>query len=107
MTHFTGRLTFLLGAPAAPAAAHSSEGAEGGVVTGFPHPSFGCDPTAAMVAVGLWGAFLVRSAIWPLPVTFPLEIVLGGNPYGPDMRSVSDLYPPARQPDMSRFSITD
>jgi urease accessory protein len=31
-----------------------------------------------MVAVGLWGAFLGRPAIWILPVVFPLVMALGG-----------------------------
>ena len=32
---------------------------------------------AAMVAVGLWGAFLGAPAIWSLPVVFPLVMALG------------------------------
>lgn len=32
----------------------------------------------AMVAVGLWGAFLGRPAIWVLPVVFPLVMAFGG-----------------------------
>jgi urease accessory protein len=31
-----------------------------------------------MVAVGLWGAFLGRPAIWILPVVFPLVMAVGG-----------------------------
>jgi urease accessory protein len=31
-----------------------------------------------MVAVGLWGAFLGRPAIWVLPVVFPLVMAFGG-----------------------------
>jgi urease accessory protein len=32
----------------------------------------------AMVAVGLWGAFLGPPAIWLLPITFPIVMALGG-----------------------------
>lgn len=59
---------------------HGDEAAlgEGGFVTGFVHPLTGWDHIAAMVAVGLWGAFLGRPAIWVLPVVFPLVMALGG-----------------------------
>jgi urease accessory protein len=42
------------------------------------HPLLGWDHVAAMVAVGLWGAFLGAPAIWVLPVAFPLVMALGG-----------------------------
>ena len=32
----------------------------------------------AMVAVGLWGAFLGRLAIWVLPIVFPMVMAFGG-----------------------------
>ena len=38
----------------------------------------GWDHVAAMIAVGLWGAFLGPPAIWLLPVTFPLVMAVGG-----------------------------
>ena len=65
-------------AAASAASAHTGEAAGGGFVTGFLHPLFGWDHVAAMVAVGLWGAFLGAPAIWLLPVTFPLVMALGG-----------------------------
>lgn len=58
--------------------AHTGEGAGGGFVTGLLHPILGWDHVAAMVAVGLWGAFLGPPAIWLLPVTFPLVMAFGG-----------------------------
>ncbi|WP_134681407.1 HupE/UreJ family protein [Paracoccus ravus] len=61
-----------------PALAHTGEAAGGGFITGFMHPILGWDHVAAMVAVGLWGAFLGAPAIWLLPVTFPLVMALGG-----------------------------
>ena len=60
-----------------PALAHSGEGYGGGFVAGFSHPILGWDHVAAMVAVGLWGAFLGAPAIWILPVVFPLVMAFG------------------------------
>ena len=51
---------------------------DAGFAQGFLHPFTGLDHLAAMVAVGLWGAFLGPPAIWLLPVTFPLVMALGG-----------------------------
>jgi len=64
-------------AAATPAWAHSG-GAGGGLVAGLAHPLFGPDHVAAMVAVGLWGAFLGAPAIFILPVVFPLVMAAGG-----------------------------
>ena len=50
----------------------------GGFIGGFAHPLFGPDHVVAMVAVGLWGAFLGVPAIWLLPVVFPLVMAAGG-----------------------------
>jgi urease accessory protein len=46
------------------ASAHEGAGVAGGFLSGFTHPMFGWDHVAAMVAVGLWGAFLGPPAIW-------------------------------------------
>lgn len=58
-------------------------------------PLFGRDHVVAMVAVGLWGAFLSAPAIWILPVVFPLVMAfggartdLGGDRAGPDRRAL-------------------
>ena len=59
------------------ALAHSEGELAGGFLTGFAHPILGWDHVAAMVAVGLWGAFLGSPAIWILPVVFPLVMALG------------------------------
>jgi urease accessory protein len=71
-------LAALLLAAAGPALAHEGGLAAGGFGTGFLHPLLGLDHVAAMVAVGLWGAFLGAPAIWVLPVAFPLVMALGG-----------------------------
>src|SRR5216684_9249719 len=63
---------------ACPAFAHSGDGFSGGFTGGFAHPIFGPDHVIAMVAVGLWGAFLGAPAIWLLPVVFPLVMAFGG-----------------------------
>jgi urease accessory protein len=62
---------------AAPALAHSGESG-GGFIAGLAHPLFGPDHVVAMVAVGLWGAFLGPPAIWMLPIVFPLVMAGGG-----------------------------
>lgn len=58
--------------------AHTGTGVGGGFASGFTHPLFGWDHVVAMVAVGLWGAFLGPPAIWLLPVVFPIVMALGG-----------------------------
>ncbi|SMC47539.1 HupE/UreJ family protein [Rhizobium sp. RU36D] len=61
--------------------AHTAGGAaglSGGFASGFMHPVLGWDHVAAMVAVGLWGAFLGQPAVWVLPVAFPVIMAFGG-----------------------------
>lgn len=71
-------LAILLAFAATPGLAHTGAGAVGGFSSGFFHPVFGWDHVIAMVAVGLWGAFLGAPAIWMLPVVFPLVMAFGG-----------------------------
>lgn len=68
----------LLLASAAPVLGHEAGGLAGGLASGFTHPLFGPDHVVAMVAVGLWGAFLKRPAIYLLPVVFPMVMASGG-----------------------------
>lgn len=68
----------LLSIATLPALAHSTADMGGGFTAGFMHPLLGPDHVVAMVAVGLWGAFLGRPALWVLPVVFPLVMALGG-----------------------------
>ena len=51
---------------------------QGGFISGFMHPLTGLDHIVAMVAVGLWGVFLGKPAIWLLPIIFPLVMAFGG-----------------------------
>ena len=60
------------------ASAHTETGTVGGFVSGFNHPLTGVDHIVAMVAVGLWGAFLGARAMWTLPVVFPVVMAFGG-----------------------------
>lgn len=62
----------------ATAGAHTQTGSIGGFLSGFRHPITGLDHIVAMVAVGLWGAFLGAPAIWLLPVVFPVVMAFGG-----------------------------
>jgi urease accessory protein len=71
-------LVLALAAIASPAFAHSEQGVAIDFWGGFMHPIFGPDHVIAMVAVGLWGAFLGAPAIWLLPVVFPLVMAFGG-----------------------------
>ena len=58
--------------------AHSETGTIGGFESGFLHPLTGLDHIAAMVAVGIWGAYLRAPAMWLLPVIFPVVMAFGG-----------------------------
>jgi urease accessory protein len=69
-------LALVLMMSAAPAFAHTG-GDAAGFLSGFFHPLLGWDHIAAMVAVGLWGAFLGRPAIYVLPIVFPLIMAVG------------------------------
>jgi len=62
----------------ATASAHQETGTVWGFTSGFIHPLTGLDHIAAMVAVGLWGAFLGAPAMWVLPVVFPMVMAFGG-----------------------------
>ncbi len=71
-------MAMILLAYASTASAHEATGITGGFLSGFMHPILGWDHVVAMVAVGLWGAFLGSPAIWVLPVVFPLVMAFGG-----------------------------
>ena len=68
----------LLALAAGPALAHSGTGLAGGFASGVLHPLSGPDHLLAMVAVGLWGAFLGRPLIYILPMVFPAVMAIGG-----------------------------
>ena len=80
IVHLIGGLLVAMAAlTGRPALAHIVDGsAAGGFLGGFAHPLFGLDHVVAMIAVGLWGAFLGPPAIWVLPIAFPLVMAFGG-----------------------------
>ena len=81
MTKLALRVTcamVLLAVLAPSAQAHGDHGMAGGFWSGVLHPVTGWDHVIAMVAVGLWGAFLGRPAVWVLPVIFPMVMAFGG-----------------------------
>lgn len=71
--------TIALGLLSTMANAHTGGGITGGFISGLSHPVLGWDHVVAMVAVGLWGAFLGMPAIWILPIVFPLVMAFGGS----------------------------
>jgi urease accessory protein len=75
--HVAATTVLLLVLAGMPASAHTGS-MTGGFIGGFAHPLFGPDHVVAMVAVGLWGAFLGAPAIWVLPIVFPLVMAAGG-----------------------------
>ena len=62
-----------------PANAHTGTGLPGGFVSGLLHPVSGLDHLLAMVAVGIWGAFLGRPLVYALPVIFPTVMAFGAT----------------------------
>ncbi len=59
------------------AQAHDGTGLAGGLTAGLLHPLAGLDHMLAMIAVGLWGAFLGRPLLFTLPMMFPAAMVVG------------------------------
>ena len=70
-------LAYLLGFLPVMAFGHLPGSGGGGFLTGFLHPIVGIDHLIAMVAVGLWGAFLGERALWILPIVFPSIMAVG------------------------------
>lgn len=62
----------------APAFAHTDQVTAGGFVSGLSHPIRGWDHVVAMVAVGIWGAYLGQPSVWALPIVFPSIMAIGG-----------------------------
>ena len=60
------------------AIAHTGVGETTGFVHGFSHPTGGADHLLAMVAVGLWAAQIGGRALWVVPSTFVILMILGG-----------------------------
>ena len=67
-----------------PAFAHIGHGHTETLSTGFFHLLGGIDHVLAMLAVGLYATSLGGSAIWLIPVTFVVTMVVGGGAAMPD-----------------------
>ncbi len=63
---------------AAPALAHTGSHDMSGFTAGLAHPFGGFDHVLAMVSVGLFAAMLGGRAIWAVPASFILMMLLGG-----------------------------
>jgi len=63
---------------AAPASAHTGHALDG-LSAGFGHPFGGLDHLLAMVAVGVWGAWLGRRLLWLAPASFMAAMALGAG----------------------------
>lgn len=70
-------VAFALTASATTALAHADEGIAHGIWHGMAHPVTGWDHLVAMIAVGLWGAFLGKRDMLVLPLVFPLLMTIG------------------------------
>jgi urease accessory protein len=68
----------LLVAATTVAYAHTEVGDTAGFAHGFTHPLGGIDHVLVMVAVGLFAAHLGGRALWLVPLSFVLMIVIGG-----------------------------
>ena len=69
--------TAVLSTFSVPAYAHEEASAAGGVAAGFSHPFLGTDHMLAMIAVGIWGAFLGKPLLVILPMVFPVMMTVG------------------------------
>ncbi len=61
-----------------PAFAHTGIGEANGFAHGFVHPIGGIDHVLAMLAVGVYAAFLGGRALWLVPLSFVLMMAAGG-----------------------------
>lgn len=62
-----------------PALAHEASSLAGAFGMGFLHPLSGPDHMLAMIAVGVWGAFLGRPLVIALPMIFPTVMAIGAG----------------------------
>lgn len=60
------------------ALAHTGAGDAHGFIHGFTHPIGGADHLLAMVAVGLWATQMGGRALWLVPSSFVLVMIMGG-----------------------------
>jgi urease accessory protein len=63
----------------APAWAHTGAGTTSDFTAGITHPGNGLDHILAMVTVGLFAASLGGRALWAVPASFVIMMVIGGG----------------------------
>jgi urease accessory protein len=63
---------------AGPALAHTGFGTTADFTSGFLHPVAGLDHVLAMVAVGLLAALIGARALWAVPLSFVIMMIVGG-----------------------------
>lgn len=71
-------LSASFGMMAAPALAHTGGVGASGLAAGFAHPLGGADHVLAMMTVGLLASMLGGRALWVVPATFVLMMLVGG-----------------------------
>ena len=74
MKHILSFLVVLL----FPSSALAHEGVSGGFEAGISHPVLGLDHLLAMVSVGIISSQIGGKAIWTVPTTFVIVMVVGG-----------------------------
>jgi urease accessory protein len=74
-TRFLGLAVLVLWAPAALAHTFGAHGA--GFMQGMAHPFTGLDHLLAMTAVGVWAAQQGGRALWAVPASFVLTMIIG------------------------------
>jgi urease accessory protein len=72
------KLIFILMFCPALAFAHVQQGDVGGFLSGASHPVLGYDHLLAMISVGVLSAQMGGKAIWSVPLTFVMVMVVGG-----------------------------
>lgn len=80
-------LLFLMSVIGGDVWAHTTHTHTNGFMAGISHPVLGLDHLLAMVAVGVVSARMGGKAIWSIPLTFVLAMLLGGvtGGYFPDI----------------------
>lgn len=78
MRQSISKFAFLLLLLPGVALAHTGVGETTGFIHGFSHPIGGADHLLAMVAAGLWASQIGGKALWTVPCTFVVVMILGG-----------------------------
>jgi urease accessory protein len=79
MKYLRFALAVLPALAAMPALAHTGVGHTHGFIQGFQHPISGLDHSVAMIAVGLFASLLAGRALWSVPATFVMMMLVGGG----------------------------